>query len=111
MNLLADMGAQPATRQADLARATASTDRTPPTSRVDPGAARSVGNGVFAITGVASDAGGVVSGVEVSVDEGRTWHPAEGTARWRYRWGAATAPAAGAILSRAVDDSGNLETR
>jgi hypothetical protein len=111
MNLLADMGAQPATRQADLARATASTDRTPPTSRVDPGAARSVGNGVFAITGVASDAGGVVSGVEVSVDEGRTWHPAEGTARWRYRWEAATAPAAGAILSRAVDDSGNLETR
>jgi hypothetical protein len=110
MNLLADMGAQPATPQADLARATPSTDRTPPTSSVDAGAARSLGNGVFEITGVASDAGGVVSGVEVSVDGRRTWHPAEGTARWRYRFDAAAA-AAGAILSRAVDDSGNLERR
>jgi hypothetical protein len=111
MNLFADMGAQPATRQPDLARATPSTDRTPPASRVDPGAARRAANGAFEITGVASDAGGVVAGVEVSVDGGRTWHPAEGTTRWRYRFEAAAAPPAGAILSRAVDDSGNLERR
>jgi N,N-dimethylformamidase beta subunit-like, C-terminal len=109
MNLLADMDAQPATRQADLAPARASTDRTAPLSRVDPGAPRPIGNGVFEVTGVASDAGGVVGGVEVSVDGGRRWHPADGTARWRYRFEAAAAPAAGAILSRAVDDSGNLE--
>jgi hypothetical protein len=109
MNLFADMGAQPATRQAGLARATASTDRTPPTSRVDPGAARPVANGAFEVTGAAADTGGVVAGVEVSVDGGRTWHPAEGTSRWRYRFEAAAAPGTGAILSRAVDDSGNLE--
>ena len=111
MNLFADMGVQPATRQDGLVRAAASADRTPPTSRVDPGAARPVASGAFEITGVASDAGGVVAGVEVSVDGGRTWHPAEGTARWRYRFEAAAVPAAGAILSRAVDDSGNLERR
>jgi hypothetical protein len=107
MNLFADMGVQPATRQAGLIAAAASTDRTPPVSRVD-GAARAVA-GTFEVTGVASDTGGVVGGVEVSVDGGRTWHPAEGTARWRYRFEAAAAPGAGGILSRAVDDSGNLE--
>ena len=109
MNLFADMGVQPATRQAGLIAAAASTDRTPPVSRVD-GAARAVA-GTFEVTGVASDTGGVVGGVEVSVDGGRTWHPAEGTARWRYRFEAAAAPGAGGILSRAVDDSGNLEMR
>jgi hypothetical protein len=112
MNLFADMGVQPATRQEGLMRAVASTDRTPPTSRVDSGSARSVGNGAFEVTGVASDSGGgMVAGVEVSVDGARTWHPADGTARWRYRFEAAAAPAANAILSRAVDDSGNLEKR
>ena len=111
MNLFADMGCAPATRQPGLVAATASTDRTPPTSRVDPAAARAVANGVLEVTGTASDTGGVVAGVEVSVDGGQTWHPAEGTARWRYRFEAATAPAPGAILSRAVDDSGNLEKR
>src|SRR6185295_9024452 len=109
MNLFADMNAQPATRQADLVRATPAADRTAPVSRVDAGAARPGGDGILEITGVASDAGGVVGGVEVSVDGGRSWHPADGTARWRYRWEAAAAPAANAILSRAVDDSGNLE--
>jgi hypothetical protein len=111
MNLFADMGAQPATRQPGLVPAIASTDRTPPASRVDPAAARAVANGGFEVTGTASDTGGVVAGVEVSVDGGRTWHPAEGTARWRYRFEAAAAPGPGAILTRAVDDSGNLEKR
>ena len=111
MNLFADMGAQPGTPQPGLVRATASTDRTPPTSRVDPGGARPVASGGFELTGVASDAGGVVAGVEVSVDGGRTWHPADGTARWRYRFESATVPGAAAILTRAVDDSGNLERR
>jgi hypothetical protein len=112
MNLFADMGVQPATRQDGLVRAVASTDRTPPISRVDSGAARSVANRVFEVTGVASDTGGgIVAGVEVSVDGGKTWHPADGTARWRYRFEAAAAPASGAILSRAVDDSGNLERK
>ena len=69
-----------------------------------------LGNGVFEITGVASDAGGVVAGVEVSLDGGgRGIRP-------RARIGGDTGdsqclPSAGAILSRAVDDSGNLEGR
>lgn len=110
-NLLADMGAQPATLQAGLVRASASTDRTAPASRVDAAGARAMGGGAFEVRGTASDAGGVVGGVEVSVDGGRTWHPAEGTTSWRYRWNADAPPAAGAIRSRAADDSGNLESR
>ena len=110
INLLADMGAQPTTRQEGLIAATASTDKTPPVSKVD-GAAKSVGNGAFEVSGTASDGGGVVSGIEVSVDGGKTWHPADGTTKWRYRFEAATAPAAAAVMSRAVDDSGNLEKR
>jgi N,N-dimethylformamidase beta subunit-like, C-terminal len=108
LNLLADMGVQPATRQEGLVAATPSTDRTPPLSKVD-GPASSTGSGPFEVSGTASDAGGVVGGVEVSVDGGTTWHPAEGTTRWRYRFESATAPAT--VLSRAVDDSGNLEKR
>jgi hypothetical protein len=110
MNLLADMGAQPATRQQGLVAATASTDKAPPVSRVD-GAAKAAGGGAFEVSGTASDSGGVVGGVEVSVDGGKTWHPSDGTTRWRYRFEAASAPAPGAVMSRAVDDSGNLEKR
>jgi hypothetical protein len=109
LNLLADMGAQPTTLQPGLTRTTASSDRTSPISRVDAGGARAIANGLLEISGTASDAGGgVVAGVEVSTDSGTTWHPAEGTTRWTYRWkpDSSTAPA---IRSRSVDDSGNLE--
>src|SRR5262249_13762229 len=67
------------------------------------------------VTGTASDTGGgVVAGVEVSFDGGSTWHKANLasagiSSTWSYTWspqglGSAT------IKSRAVDDSGNLET-
>src|SRR5271166_172862 len=111
VNLLANMGAQPATLQAGLKPATASTDHTAPTSTITspaPGASFPDGTAVT-ITGTATDAGGgVVAGVEVSVDGGQTWHPATGGANWSYTWvpnglGSVT------IKSRAVDDSGNLE--
>jgi len=111
VNLLADMGVQPAMLQSDLIRASASTDRTPPQSRVDSAGPRTTRDGAWEVTGTASDVGGVVAGVEVSVDAGRSWHPADGTATWRYTWRADSAPAAGAIRSRATDDSGNLEQR
>jgi len=61
------------------------------------------------ISGTAQDVGGgQVAAVEVSTDEGETWHPASGRQSWNYSWlpldvGTFT------ILSRAVDDSGNLE--
>jgi glucose/arabinose dehydrogenase len=111
VNLLADMGVQPATLQPGLVPATASTDTTPPTSVITspaPGAT------VFAetpvtITGTATDAGGgTVAAVEVSVDGGETWHRATGSSSWSYTW---TPQATGSVVigSSAVDDSGNIE--
>ena len=59
--------------------------------------------------GTASDGGGgQVGGVEVSVDGGVTWHPANGRANWTYSWATGAARTVN-VLSRAVDDSGNLE--
>jgi len=118
VNLLADMGVQPQTLMAGLAPASASTDTTPPTSTItspSPGATIADGTKVT-ISGTASDAGGgVVAGVEVSTDGGATWHPATitgpdaQTVGWTYTWVAHGAPSA-TIESRAVDDSGNLES-
>jgi Domain of unknown function (DUF4082)/Bacterial Ig domain len=110
VNLFADMGVQPATLQHGLVPATASSDTTPPVSAITSpaaGAAINAGNST-AITGTASDAGGVVAGVEFSGDGGTTWHPATGRSNWSYVW---TPTAVGSItlLSRAVDDSGNIE--
>ncbi len=112
MNLLADMGVQPVTLQSGLVPATRSTDITPPTSIITaPTAGSSFPNGsTVTITGTAADAGGgVVAGVEVSVDGGVTWHPATGHANWTYTWTPDTLGPV-TIKSRAVDDSGNLET-
>ena len=91
--------------------ATASTDTTAPTSTItSPAAGANVQGSVITITGTATDTGGgVVGGVEISVDGGATWHPATGRENWSYNWqpgafGSAT------IKSRAVDDSGNLQS-
>ena len=112
VNLFADMGVQPATLQSGLVPASASTDRTPPTSAITSpasGSTVSTGNAVT-ISGTASDGGGgVVAGVEISVDGGSTWHPANGRASWSYTW-TPTQIGTTTVKSRAVDDSGNLET-
>jgi hypothetical protein len=111
VNLLADMGAQPATLQSGLVTASASTDTTPPTSSIiAPAAGDTVSAGsTVTITGSASDVGGVVGGVEVSVDGGTKWTPATGREKWSYRW---TPQSGGSVTikSRAVDDSGNPES-
>ena len=60
------------------------------------------------ISGTATDSGGAVAGVEVSTDDGDTWHPATGTSSWSYSWIVHGAPST-TIKARAVDDSGNLE--
>ena len=111
VNLLADMGVQPATLQPNLVPATASTDTVAPTSSItEPaiGATLPVGAAVV-ISGTASDTGGVVGGVEVSVDGGTTWRRANGRTNWSYNW---TPSVAGSISIkvRAADDSANLET-
>jgi len=112
VNLFADMGVQPATLQSGLVPATKSTDITPPHSTItSPAAGASVPAGTtITVTGTAADTGGgVVGGVEVSADGGQTWHPANGRASWSYPW---NPQAAGSVtlMSRAVDDSGNIET-
>ena len=118
VNLFADMGVQPKTLISGLTAATASTDTTPSVSTITaPSAGANISDtSPVTITGTATDGGGgVVAGVEVSTDGGATWHPAtmNGSAAqsvtWSYQWIARGAPSA-KILSRAVDDSGNLET-
>ncbi|GHH64183.1 hypothetical protein GCM10017673_06400 [Streptosporangium violaceochromogenes] len=111
VNLLADMGLQPASLQAGLVPATASTDTQPPTSAITnpPGGATLPTKKPVAIQGTAADTGGgVVAGVEVSVDGGTRWFEATGLTEWQYVWTPTTAGPA-TILVRAVDDSGNVQ--
>jgi hypothetical protein len=117
VNLLADMGAQPASLMPGLTSAAASTDTTPPTSTItspSQGVSFSDGSAVT-ISGTATDAGGgVVAGVEISTDGGSSWHSvttmsaADTSITWSYSWIAHGNPSA-TIETRAVDDSGNLE--
>ncbi len=111
VNLFADMGVQPVTLQTGLTKATASTDTTPPVSAItSPVAGAVVPTGTkVTITGTATDVGGVVAGVEVSTDNGATWHPATGLASWTYTW-TASGNTTATLRSRATDDSANMET-
>jgi hypothetical protein len=111
VNLLADMLVQPATLQAGLVAATASSDVTAPTSVISSPTNGSTvtQNTMVTVSGTAADTGGQVGSVEVSTDGGTTWHPASGRATWTYGWtpnvlGSAT------IQVRAVDDSGNIQS-
>jgi Domain of unknown function (DUF4082)/Bacterial Ig domain len=112
VNLFADMGVQPATLQPGLVAATKSTDATPPASTItNPSSGSTVNTGsLVTISGTATDSGGgVVGGIEISVDGGQTWHPATGRGNWTYSW-VPTVVGSVTIKSRAVDDSGNLES-
>jgi hypothetical protein len=112
VNLFADMGVQPATLQAGLVSAAASTDTTPPISNITWPTSGSVltSGGTIMIGGTASDSGGgVVGGVEVSLDHGNTWHPAKGRENWQYSW-TPTTLGSFTLETRATDDSGNIET-
>ena len=111
VNLFADMGVQPATLEAGLVTATASSDDVAPTSSIDTvSIVRGGGSVDVFVTGSAEDTGdGVVAAVEVSVDGGDTWHPAEGRTDWSYRLQPDPATREILVIARAVDDSGNLE--
>jgi hypothetical protein len=111
VNLFADMGLQADTLMAGLQPAAASTDEAAPNTAIgSPAAGAAVvdGNRVT-VSGTATDAGGTVAGVEVSVDGGTTWHPATGTTSWSYSWVAHGAPRT-TVMARGVDDTGNLES-
>ncbi|HEY2479044.1 MAG TPA: DUF4082 domain-containing protein [Solirubrobacterales bacterium] len=109
VNLLADMGAQPSTLQGGLVQQTASADITPPTATItSPTAGKTVNGGeMITVSGTAADVGGVVAGVEVSTDGGKTWHPATGTTSWTFSWNVDGANSA-TIKARAIDDSANI---
>lgn len=109
VNLLADMGAQPASLQPGMVAATASTDATRPVSTITlPAAGAHLSSGVpLTLTGTAADDVNLWC-VEVSTDGGATWHPATGRTSWTYDW-TPVIPGPATILSRAVDDSGNIE--
>jgi hypothetical protein len=113
VNLFADMSAQPYALLPGLVAATKSTDTTKPTSTIGaPAAGATLADGSTAtVSGTATDGGGGrVAGVEVSTDGGATWHPAtSGTTSWSYTWLVHGSPTT-TIRTRAVDDSGNLET-
>ena len=109
VNLFADMGAQPATRQSGLVSASASTDTTKPTATLTSPPATAADGSRITLSGTATDAGGgVVAGVEVSTDGGATWHLATGTSAWTYSWLVHGAPST-TIKVRATDDSGNTQ--
>jgi uncharacterized protein DUF4082/Big-like domain-containing protein len=95
----------------DSNTAKTSNDTLPPVSTIaSPTAGATVLMGTTVnITGTASDAGGgLVAGVNVSVDGGATWGVATGTNAWSYNW-TPTLPGQAQIRSRAVDDSGNQQ--
>ncbi len=109
VNLLADMGAQPATLMSGLTAAVKTTDTTPPTTVITSpteGQAEVQGSTVT-VTGTASDVGGQVAGVEVSTDGGTTWHSATGRTQWTYTY-VQQGLSAATILARGIDDSGNF---
>ena len=110
VNFLADMGVQPATLQSTLTLATQSTDHTAASSTITGLSSTSVVEGQqITVTGTAADVGGRVAGVEVSSDNGATWHPATGTTNWSYTFNTA-APGTYTVKSRATDDSLNTQT-
>jgi hypothetical protein len=108
VNLLADMGVQPRSLQGDLVAAQASADRSGPIASIDAPSPGSRVAGSVVIRGRARDVGGAVAAVEVSVDGGARWHPAEGTAEWSYRWEPPAESTGATVSSRAIDDSANI---
>jgi hypothetical protein len=112
VNMFADMGIQPTTLVASLALATQSTDTLKPTSSIT---SPSVGGSFLegqhvTITGTAQDfGGGIIAGVEISTDGGQRWYKATGKETWSYNW-VVQASGTYTIMSRAVDDSVNMET-
>ena len=109
VNLFADMQVFSSFLAPGMVSATASTDVTAPSAAITfpSNGASFPGNQLVTITGTAADTGGVVGGVEVSVDGGTTWHPASGGSTWAYDW-VPGSPGNVTLRARAVDDSGNL---
>ncbi|MFC5285850.1 DUF4082 domain-containing protein [Actinokineospora guangxiensis] len=110
VNMLADMGAQPRTLMAGLVLATKSTDTVGPNVTVN-----GLSNGQtvpagtpITISGTAADVGGgVVAGVEISIDGGTSWRRANGLESWNFPWTPTTLGPA-QIRVRASDDGATM---
>ncbi|HET6995351.1 MAG TPA: N,N-dimethylformamidase beta subunit family domain-containing protein, partial [Chitinophagaceae bacterium] len=111
VNLLADMGVQPATLMTGLTPAAQSTDTLAPASVItSPTHLQTIPDYVpITITGTASDpGGGVIVAVEISFDNGLTWRQVTGTTDWSYSW-KPSGHSSYTIKVRGFDDSGNIE--
>ncbi len=110
LNVLADMGAQPQTRQTGLVAASASSDTLAPTTTITSptdGAQAPIGSPVTVAGSAVDSGGGIVAAVEVSIDEGQTWHPATGRDSWSYVF-TPTNTGDLQVQVRAIDDSCNI---
>ena len=111
VNVLAEMGVQPATLQAGLVAVTATADDSPPASAITaPAPGDSLISGTVAVHGTAADGAGTVGVVEVSTDGGATWQRAEGFESWNFTWNAPPHAGLVTLQSRSADDVGNVET-
>jgi hypothetical protein len=109
VNLLVDMGVRPHTLRPGLVVTEVPAGDGVPTALVTspaPGAVLRAGRRAT-VSGIAANDGGVVGAVEVSVDNGITWHPASGRTRWRFSWVPRAAGTA-VVRVRAADDLGTL---
>ena len=85
-------------------------DRYKPESDItDPVPSQVITTCTYTISGVAHDYFSGMDRVEVSTDDGATWHLAQGTANWTYQW---NIPSDGsyALKVRGTDLNGNVET-
>jgi len=113
LNVLADMGVQPSTRQASLVAATKSTDTVAPTSTFTApvqNATVPIGSPVV-VSGTSADAGGgKVAAVEMSTDGGTTWRQVTGTTSWSFAF-TPTSLGQATVKVRAIDDSCNIPSQ
>jgi len=114
VNLLADMGVQPASLQSDLTQASQSFDFTAPSASItSPSNGSTFSSGAtVSFSGGSTDGGGVTTSVEISTDGGSTWTPAtisgiDGSITWSYSWAGGT-NGTHTIQVRGIDDSGNI---
>ena len=110
VNLFADMGVQPGSLEGDLIAAAEAVPDAPPASAIsEPAAGATLTPGTpVTISGTATAAAGVIAAVEVSVNGGASWHPADGRDAWSLRW-TPTGNGTVRLLSRAIDDTGAME--
>ena len=87
VNMFADMGIQPGTLDASLILASQSTDTIKPIATITPFGTNFVEGQKVTITGTAQDfGGGIVAGVEISLDGGQSWWKTVGRESWSYSW-------------------------